>query len=86
MSQGGYIVPTSALPVIEAGALAEMRFYMGLLGRPVDPDIETPNDNPDEVTDDGLGLPPQPEVITDADVDEDDPDVQEVPIVEPKEF
>lgn len=33
---------------------------------------ETENPNPDEVTDDGLGMPPQPEVITDADVDEDD--------------
>jgi hypothetical protein len=32
---------------------------------------EDPNPNPDEVTDDGLGMT-EPEVVTDADVDEED--------------
>lgn len=36
-------------------------------------DIEDPNPNPDEVTDDGLGIPEPPEDVTDVEVDEDDP-------------
>lgn len=31
---------------------------------------EDENPNPDEVIDDGLGVPPPPEDVTDADVDE----------------
>ena len=41
---------------------------------PRDIDIEHPNPNPDEVTDDGLGIPDVIEVVTDADVDEDEPE------------
>lgn len=50
----------------------------------IDPDIETPNPNPDEVEDDGLGIPAA-DPFDPAEVDEDDPDTQEQPIAEPKE-
>lgn len=40
---------------------------------PRDIDIEDPNDNPDEVTDDGLGVE-KPEPVDPADVDESDDD------------